>query len=204
MHTKHSHSNHKKSKHNPDVVAFIGKPMAGKTESARVLGDRFGYTRLKFSHSLKSMIRELLELAQLSSEEIDRMIEGDLKEIPSGVFGWKSPRQAMQTLGMTCREQFGEDFFVNIFEKKAMAILESGGKVAIEDARMPNEVALVRRLGGRIIKIIPSHSKFVEIPSSNHPLENQVLEFDLEVNNCGDLSHLASSLIDALSFSDKS
>ena len=75
------------------LVALTGAAGSGKSTVAKHLSNqRIPFARTKFSGTLKKM------LMQIPNVTID-MIEGELKEEPQELFGGKTPREVMQTLG---------------------------------------------------------------------------------------------------------
>ncbi|MDE4059787.1 hypothetical protein [Phaeobacter gallaeciensis] len=128
----------------PRVIGLCGAAGAGKSTVAAVLAE-YGYTRLRFADPLKSMLRTLLAAAGVAEDEVERMVEGDLKELPHPALGGKSPRLAMQTLGTEWgRTHLGLDFWVNTARRQIRAILGRGGRVVVEDCRFPNEAEAIR------------------------------------------------------------
>jgi hypothetical protein len=127
------------------IVAFTGLAGAGKSTAAQVLIDRYGFARVRFAGPLKAMMAAL----GLSEREID----GDLKEVPCELLGWKTPRYAMQTIGTEWgRDLIGSDIWVRAW-KRAVDALPAGQSVVVDDCRLPNEAQIVIDSGGVIIHI---------------------------------------------------
>lgn len=126
----------------PPVIALSGAAGSGKSTVSELLATRFGYRKSKFAKPLKDMCRAL--------GMTDAMIEGNQKELPVGWLGGKTPRHAMQTLGTEWgRYCMGDEFWVDLWEHDV-----TGGRVVVDDCRFPNEAARVRRMGGRIIRLV--------------------------------------------------
>jgi hypothetical protein len=130
----------------PDVVAFTGVAGSGKSTATRYLVEQRGYALVKFAGPLKDMLRAIgLD---------DRHIEGDLKEEPIPLLRYKTPRHAMQTLGTAWgRDCIGEDFWLRLWQMRAMDIIANGDRVVVDDCRFPNEAQAIRKLGGDIFKL---------------------------------------------------
>jgi antitoxin component of RelBE/YafQ-DinJ toxin-antitoxin module len=78
----------------PTVVAFAGKRGSGKSVAADVLIHVYDFTDLKFAGPLKEMIRTALRMKGLSSEDVERRVEGDLKEQSCAVIAnWHLPAE---------------------------------------------------------------------------------------------------------------
>jgi len=169
----------------PRVVAFTGLAGSGKSTAARYLESK-GYTRIRFAGPLKDMMRAV----GLSEEQI----EGSRKEEPASILYGKTPRHAMQTLGTEWgRNCIHENFWVGLWHDRADRVLESGGRVVVDDCRFPNEAAMVRRLGGRIYRIVGRGGI-----GYNHASERGNLICDAEIDNVGDLASLHSGIERAL------
>lgn len=135
------------------VVAFTGRAGSGKSTAADHLV-ALGWGRVKFADPLKNMIRALLAASGMPAAEIERRIEGDLKETPEPILGGRTPRYAMQTLGTEWgRELITPDLWTGIARAQIVAHLQAGRDVVIDDCRFDNEAAVVRDLGGMIVEL---------------------------------------------------
>ncbi|RVO55119.1 deoxynucleotide monophosphate kinase [Sinorhizobium meliloti] len=130
----------------PRLVALTGAAGSGKSTATRFLVERHGYTLVKFAGPLKDMLRAI--------GFSEAHIEGELKEQPDAMLGGKTPRFAMQTLGAEWgRSCIGDDFWVNVWRYRVLALTDFGNRVVVDDCRFPNEAGAVRQLGGMIIKL---------------------------------------------------
>jgi hypothetical protein len=129
------------------IVGIAGEAGSGKGTAAEVLAER-GYIRGKFAGALKEMLRALLHYQGV--QQIDRYIEGDLKEVPSKYLGGKSPRHVMQWLGHSGRENIGDDFWIDVELRK----LEGLPKVLFDDLRYDNEEAAIVARGGLVLQLV--------------------------------------------------
>lgn len=133
------------------LIALTGKAGSGKSEVASYLVDGHGFQLVKFSGPLKAMLAGYYRYLGLDEGEIDRRIEGDLKEQPDPYLGGKTPRHAMQTLGTEWgRKSMDSGFWVRTAEEK---IRGTEGNIVIDDCRFGNEAHVVRRSGGEVVKI---------------------------------------------------
>lgn len=137
------------------LIAFTGRKRSGKSTAEAMLLQR-GFTRGSFIEPGKQMFRALLRHRGVAHAEITRMIDGDLKEIPSPHLNGKSPRYFMQALGLEFgRQLIDPDFWVHSL-RDHMDYIDSYDEMdwVIADCRMPNEVDWLRQRGFFIIKII--------------------------------------------------
>lgn len=133
----------------PRLVALGGRKGSGKSTAAQALIDR-GFIRVKMAGALKAMLAALLEYQGATSDEIDRCIEGDLKEVPSYVhLKGMTPRHAMQTLGTEWgRNLMNENFWADVTLNRVQQLLQDGHNVLVDDVRFPNELTFLEAVRG--------------------------------------------------------
>jgi hypothetical protein len=132
-----------------NLIAFTGQAGSGKDTAASVFVEN-GYVHLKMADGLKEMLRRLLGLQGIDAATVERMIDGDLKEDSHPALGGRSPRYAMQTLGTGWgRDLMSETFWVDAAERR----IKRFSRVVISDVRFPNEVGMIRRLGGKVYRV---------------------------------------------------
>lgn len=127
----------------PALLGLVGRKGSGKDTAAEMLLSQ-GYQNVKFAGALKEMIRTLLAYQGLDAGTIERMIEGDLKEVPTDYLAGKTPRFAMQTLGTEWgRDLIGKNFWVGTAMRRA-----EGQPTVITDVRFHNELDAIAQAGG--------------------------------------------------------
>jgi hypothetical protein len=170
----------------PLVVALSGAAGSGKSTAAQYLVDMHGYTRVRFAGPLKAAMAAL----GLSA----RHIEGDLKEVPCDLLCGKTPRYAMQTIGTEWgRNIIGPTFWTGLWRAAAGAIIESGGRVVVDDCRFPNEAAAVRAMGGDIYRLAGRGGI-----AGSHESERMDFLADVHIDNAGTQAELYALLNGAL------
>lgn len=129
------------------LVGLSGYAGAGKsTASAELV--RMGFQRRKFAAPLKGMMRALLLAQGADAAERERMIEGDLKEVPTVYLNGQTPRWAMQTLGTDWgRALISESLWADA------AVRDVTGNAVFDDVRFDNEADAIRSRGGVIIEV---------------------------------------------------
>jgi hypothetical protein len=153
------------------LIGLTGRKGAGKDTAAAVLVAQ-GYENVKFAGALKDMIRTLLAYQGVDADTIERMIEGDLKEVPTSFLNGHTPRFAMQTLGTEWgRDQMGASFWVGTTKQKVRAIRSAGGKVVITDVRFLNEGVAVQEEGGIVYGVI---AEWIVPVEGEHESERQI------------------------------
>lgn len=131
-------------------IAITGPAGSGKDAIANILVRDFGFERLRFADPLKMMVRRMYETTGMSRQEVERRVEGDLKEKPCAILGGKTPRHAMQTLGTDWgRKCIDEDLWVRI----AIADVEDNAHCDFVnvDCRFDNEARALQKAGFFII-----------------------------------------------------
>lgn len=140
------------------IVGFTGFKGSGKDTAAAVLLQQpYNFTIAKFADGIKAMLGQFYYYSGLSTPEVQRRIEGDLKEEPDPfLLQGKTPRWAMQTLGTEWgRDLMGENIWVTATMSKIHNLLsvKNYRGVVVTDIRFPNEAAAIKDAGGILIRI---------------------------------------------------
>ena len=173
----------------PQIIGLCGSAGAGKTTVAKILMDNHSFVRTRFAEPMKAMTRALLTFAGFSADEVEQMVDGNLKERPLPELNFKSPRFAMQTLGTEWgREYLGSDIWVDLTMRNVRALLEDAcASVVIDDVRFSNESRAIKKAGGKILRVMRDHDP---IPGAAHKSETQLIEFDGCILNTGSVEDL--------------
>lgn len=126
------------------LVAFTGKKYHGKDTASEALAN---FVKINFSDPVKALCKQMFFL---TDKEVSDPI---LKQTVLTRWPYKTPRELMQYIGDHIRETFPDIWTIN-WAKRSELYLDNNLDVVITDLRYPNEEALVRELGGIIIKII--------------------------------------------------
>ena len=138
------------------IVAFLGFKGCGKDTAATALIEH-GYKKYAFADSLKDVMaatfnwpRDLME-GTTAESRIWRETPDKWWAEKLGIPGF-SPRIAMTYVGTEIlRSKFNDGIWIYNFENRVM----KGGddKIVITDCRFPIEVDLIRRYGGKLIRV---------------------------------------------------
>lgn len=146
------------------IIALTGRKGSGKTTLAKKLAVEYNYTRLPFAKPIKEMLQELLVTQGLGYTESGRMLDGDLKEVPTDYLNGRTPRYAMQTLGT----EWGRDLVdVNLWTSVWLRTAKIITNVVVDDLRFESEAEAVRNIGGIVIRVYRESADTTDL----HPSE---------------------------------
>lgn len=135
------------------LIAFAGKAGAGKDTAAHLMQDRvwddFPCDAVVITGFAKRMKKALKVIFDIDFEQLSR-VEKEAK------LDWlgKSPREIMQSFGTEWGRSVHEDLWVQLLERQMYDSPSKHGEVwLLTDCRFPNEVAWVKRKGGRVLWI---------------------------------------------------
>jgi len=184
---------------------------SGKSEVAKVLVGEYGAKLVKFAGPLKEMTKVLLLHMGVSPSDIDRCVEGDLKEQP--VPGWLkendpdfnrfsngppqiTPRRIMQTLGTEWRDLIDRELWSKIAIENIKEALAQGHHVVVDDMRFVHEMEVIRQLGGKTVYVKRPAAVVTQQHRSEGALEG--FEFDHLIRNEGTLTDLRWAVRDLM------
>lgn len=179
----------------PVVIGFAGPIDCGKSTAARVLEVKHQFARTRFAAPLKQMMRVLLFQAGHDDETIERMIEGDLKELSCVALGGQSPRHAMQTLGTEWgRGLIDPDLWATVWRSGVEALIAGGlRRIVVKDLRFANEAEAVRELGGVVIYIENPAAEEARL-ARNHESERFAFKPDRILPNAGTIEEFQAAV----------
>lgn len=133
------------------LVGFIG---SGKGTVGDILADEYGFQRESFAKSVKDALapifgweRSLLEGDTVQSRAFREQPDAYWSNIMGRDF---TPREALQLMGTEAgRNVFHPAIWVHSLERR----LTEGKNYVITDTRFPNELEMIRRIGGKIVRV---------------------------------------------------
>jgi len=146
------------------VLGIAGWARSGKDTVADYLVSKYGYEKASFAAPMKeAMYRLNPKITINNSAVVDKRIppthfSTNNLRVGVDVYGWeelkeRSPdiRGLLQRFGTEVgRQMFDEDFWVNY----ALHNIPDGSKVVIADVRYPNEADAIRKLGGKVVRVV--------------------------------------------------
>lgn len=193
------------------IIGICGLQGSGKDTLGSILVNKYGFKKLSYAGVLKDIIsilfgwdRELMEGATPESrkwrEQIDEWWAARL-QMPH-----LTPRFVLQYFGTELfRTHFHSDIWVAAVERQ----LSKYSNVVITDCRFPNEIAMLKKSGAKMIKVtrgqIPEwfelyQSGQIEKPENIHPSEYMWIKesFDYSVENNGTIQDLETFIANKL------
>lgn len=168
------------------LIGITGRARSGKDTVANFIVAAVGGYRYSFADPIRAM------LIPLGVDMSDPYWQAR-KEEPIPALG-VSPRRMMQTLGTEWgRQLINPDLWLIMAHQR---LLQSGPGMVIPDVRFDNEVAWIRKHGGRIIHVIRPDAKAVEAHASEDGIEMQ--DTDARLFNSGTLEELQLSVRELL------
>lgn len=169
------------------LIGLVGLPGNGKGTVAKRLAEAHGFRHMKMADTLKNMLRLFLREYGADDVTVERIIEGDLKELPTDFLNGKSGRWAMQSLGTEWgRDCISPSIWGDIWESKVDKLLDNMKDVVVDDVRFKNEQDRTKAKGGFIVHV---HGRFDD--ASAHPSDNMDWTVpDYSIANTGSLRDL--------------
>lgn len=169
------------------LIGIAGWARSGKDTIADYLVNNNGYQKFSFSTPMKTAMEKLNPTIRILTTNQDLPLKDAVD-----YFGWEelktiSPdiRPLLQRFGTEVgREMFGEDFWVNY----ALSSIPDGTKAVIADVRFPNEANAIKKLGGKVFKVVRDGVGPANDHASEHALDDY--KFDGQIENNGTLDSL--------------
>ena len=169
------------------LLGINGYAHSGKSTLAYHLIHKHDFTLVKFANPFKAALRGMWFSMGLSSEEIDRMEDGDLKDLPHDMLGGTTPRDYQIHFGEGTRERFGQAVWVDIAVRTILKMKALGvERIVVDDVRKDIEGSALQGIGGYVAAI---HRAGVG-PKNGHATENMFSTPDWSVTNDGTIAEL--------------
>ena len=169
------------------IIGLSGFAGSGKDEVAKILVEEHEFARAAFADPIRQF---LTEINPMVNEHFNLQSAID-------VVGWdnakKSPeiRRLMQDLGVGARKLFGEDFWIKQLWED-LAETPTIYHVVISDVRFINEAEAIKKVNGKVIRVVRPGVDAVNSHVSETELDDYA--FDTKILNMGTLDDLRSTV----------
>lgn len=161
------------------LIGFVGPAGAGKSTAVAALTRKHGFVRHAFAAPLKRMLAVLMRERGATEFEIRAYLDGPKKQEPTRFLNGATPRLAMQLLGTEWGRALSETLWLDAWRESLPQ-----APVACDDVRFPNEAAVLRALGGRVVRIDRPSLK-INAGVAAHASERHEIEADVTIVNGG-------------------
>ncbi len=148
------------------LVGLIGEAGSGKSTVAHHLAARYGFVELSVAQPLKDLCVEQFGWDARRMDELAYKEEQD----PLLPAGW-TRRKVLQHIGTDCFRSIDPNHWVKQNAAAIRTEIKANHSVAIADVRFPNEIEMIRQLGG-VIVLVRRAGDFEGTTSSRHSSEN--------------------------------
>lgn len=187
---------------NHNLIALYSPAMGhGKGAVCETL-HQHGFQTIKMAGTIKTMVRAFLSDYGLTTEQIERYVEGDLKEQAIPALPGITSRHLMQTLGTDWgRTLVHQDIWIRLAMGRITRALEAGGKVVVDDMRFANEYDALFELGAVMTKVVRPGVRATNGHASEGLLNLHY--WHAEITNDGTLEQLQAATLDTLVLASK-
>lgn len=193
------------------IIGFAGMIGSGKNTAADHLIKNYGYVGLSFAAAVKDCLavifhwdRAMLEGDTPESRQWrEKVDEYWAKKLQIADF---SPRKAMKHIATDLfRDNFNDNIWIYSLEKKIKTIEDN---IVITDCRFSNEAAMIKSVGGTLIRIARGSdpvwygmarsypekmpSLYPSVHASDYSWAS--IDFDLVIDNSGSIEDLTSQI----------
>lgn len=187
----------------PLVLGLGGKLRSGKDTVADYLVHEYGFVKIGMSDAVNEAMKLINPIVSADEGYIERYAA--LVERVGYAAAKENPevRRLLQKLGTEVgRHMMGQNVWVDIAERKIREQWAQGKPVALTGMRFPNEIAMIRNLGGlnvyverpslEISTTQPAERVTAALDAAIHASENSVKQedFSYEIQNDGTLVDL--------------
>jgi hypothetical protein len=163
------------------IIGLMGYAQSGKDSVAKVLVERYGYTRLAFADNIRNMLFDINPLVKDNLRIKEVIVE----------YGWEQSkslfpevRDLLQRLGVSARTHLDNLIWI----AAVMGQIQDGKNYVITDVRFENEATVIKSLGGDLWRIKRPGVNAV----NNHVSESELNGYKVDkiLSNGGTLEEL--------------
>lgn len=129
----------------PRLIGLVGPSGSGKDEVARILGQRWGFTRVAVADPIKEATAVIFDLDR-------EHLWGSRKNELVARIGM-TPREAFQRVGDGLRA-VEPGLWLTLFVRRVLEVQRSGQRAVCPDVRTHEELAAIQSLGGAVCRVV--------------------------------------------------
>jgi len=185
----------------PNVIGVTGNKYHGKDTISLYICKKYGFKQVAFADPIKEICKILFCFT-------DDQLHGKSKDISDDRWFGLSPRNVIQHVGTELfrdkmkelSESFKDLFWVLCAKNKILKIREDNpeSRIIISDVRFPNEVAMIKDMGGIIIRVKRSSLETEKKDTHSSEILVNNLNVDVDIINDGSLNDLYNKVDDYL------
>lgn len=173
------------------IIGFLGKKGSGKDTCSDYMVQNYSSKKIAFADPMKQAIKILFQLS-------DEQLYGSLKEVIDP--NWNvTPRHILQYVGTemfrnnisNLLPDIGNDFWIKTFELSIKNI-QDYDYIVVSDVRFQNEVDIIHKLGGTLVKINRSQEN-IDSHISETEIDN-IIDYDHVIQNNSTLEDLYNKI----------
>lgn len=196
----------------PCIIGLTGRPGSGKDSCAEALAT-WGFHRVAFADALR------IEVAAAWRVDMRMLTDRATKEVPlpglaigmcndpqfvlwaldhdHSIHEPRSARWTLQRWGSDFRRAMDPDYWVRIVHRWAGRQIGIGlNRLAITDVRLPNEAAMVRHMGGWLVRVHRPDLPAMAADTASHSSEaHGAMAVDAVIHNDGNLDELRDEVL---------
>lgn len=165
------------------IIGLSGYARSGKDTVAQFLVEEHGFKRLAFADTIRTFLLKINPILE-DGHRLNETVQ---------MYGWEiaksktEVRRLLQETGVTARQMFGEDFWV----EQAFASADPTSDYVISDVRFPNEADYIKDLAGSVWRI----NRWGVAPINKHESEvaMDLYPFDIVLDNDGTIKKLQTA-----------
>ena len=173
------------------IIGLTGKKGCGKSTVGRIIAEEHNYGIKSFATPIKNMLSAM----GLTN---DQLYDPKLKEVVIEEWG-KSPRELCQLLGTEFgRQLVSPSIWVTALAKQ----LDPDRDYVIDDVRFPNEAAMIKSKGGKIVRVVRETDNSDDEHISEAGLDSEYIDYEIRNISCYemDLRNITNKVLEGILF----
>lgn len=173
------------------ILGLHGNTDSGKDTFADFLVERHGFKKIGLGDKIKEIAYDL-DVSVSYTDDDGKTRVGSVRKLVDR-YGFEDLKdrsmefnQFLVSIGQGLRKHLGDDVWIRAIETEVWSAKNQNHNIVIKDVRQINEFDFIRKLGGRVIRIIRPGTEAFGIDSLlDDQLKFRGVTYDYSVNNGG-------------------